>query len=104
MAHYLRFGEIPESGKSKNHLTGNLEIGVSVYDCVFLNGRYKLVMPNLTHSACVSLSGVLERPCFLVTGVLIGRGSDGEPLLRSPVIIKPINIHGEPLKKQNTTE
>lgn len=104
MAHYLRFGDIPKSGKSKNHLTGESEQGVSVYECVIINGRYKLVMPDLTHSACVSLSGVLERPCYLVSGAFIGRGSDGEPLLRSPVIIKPINIHGEPMKKIPTTE
>ena len=99
MAHYLRFGDLPESGKSKNHLTGKQEAGVSVYDCTIINGKYKVVMPDLTHSACVSLSVVLERPCYLVSGALIGRGSDGEPLLRNPIIIKPINIHGDPLKK-----
>jgi len=104
MAHYLRFGDLPKNGKSRNHLTGVTEQGVSVYECVLMNGKYKLIMPDLTYSACVSLSGVLDRPCYLVSGALIGRGSDGEPLLRSPVIIKPVNIHGEPMKKMNPTE
>jgi len=64
-----------------------------------MNGKYKLIMQDLTYSACVSLSGVLDHPCYLVYGALIGRGSDGEPLLRSPDIIKQVNIHGEPMEK-----
>jgi len=88
---YLRFGKIPINEKSKIY-NGELfvghEKGVSVYACVKIEGEYKLIFPNITASACVSLSGVLERQCYLVDGKRIGTGSDGEPLIININIIK----------------
>ena len=78
---FIRFGDIPDSFKSKNHLTEKLEAGVSVYDAVDIDGEIKILFPDLTYSACVSLSGVLDRPMYEVIGNVIGYGSDGEPLL-----------------------
>jgi hypothetical protein len=88
---YIRFGDLPKNNKSKNYLINKLENGVSVYNAVLDGEYYKIVLPELTESACVSLSGVLRRKCFLVEGDLIGLGSDNEPLLKNIKIIKEVN-------------
>ena len=36
---YVRFGEIPANGKSKNYLTGEYEKGVSVYEALEREGK-----------------------------------------------------------------
>lgn len=78
---YIRFGDLPVN-TSRNYLTGEMEAGISVYEAIIDGDQVKLVFPDLTYSACVSLSGVLERQAFIVEGEQIGIGSDGEPLLR----------------------
>lgn len=88
--YFIRFGDIPDNEMSKNFLTNENELGVSVYDCVIHNDKIGLVFPNLTYSSCVTLSGVLDRPCYLVEGDKIGIGSDGEPLIKNIKIIKDI--------------
>ena len=90
---YIRFGSIPENQKSKNHLSGNMEVGVSVYEAIYRDGKYSLLLPSPTGSSCVSLSGCLDRPAYLVEGEKIGVGSDGEILLKNCKIIKAIAIH-----------
>ena len=81
---FVRFGDIPAGGKSRNHLDGNQEAGISVYEAIERDGKPMVILPSLTESACVSLSGVLNRPWQWMTGGVIGKGSDGEPLLQSP--------------------
>jgi hypothetical protein len=88
---YIRFGELPESEKSKNNLTGEDEIGVSVYQALKFDDIYKILLPSLSGSACVTLSGCLDRPMYEVSGIPIGNGSDGEPLLRKCKIVKEIH-------------
>lgn len=94
---FIRFGKIPEDGKSLNHLTNEKEIGISVYEGLKENGKFKIVMPSLTSSACVSLSGLILKACgrpddiFIVEGTVIGKGSDGEPLLANCKITQQIN-------------
>lgn len=88
---FVRFGDIPALGKSKNYLTEVNEIGISVYDAVELeDGSVRIIFPNLTYSACVSLSGVIERPMYEVSGDIVGTGSDGEPLLKNIRIIRQL--------------
>ena len=87
---YVRFGEIPANGKSKNYLTGEYEKGVSVYEALERDEKISILLPNLTGSACVSLSEVLDRPMFIVDGELCGTGSDGEPLLKNCKIVREI--------------
>ena len=89
---FIRFGEIPENEKSLNHLTEKREKGISVYEGIEDDGKYSVIMPPLTYSCCVSLSGVLDRQAYLVDGVVIGSGSDGECLLKDCKIIKAINV------------
>ncbi len=89
---YVRFGEIPENGKSKNYLTGEYENGVSVYEAIERDNNISIILPSLTGSACVSLSGVLDRPMYIVDGELCGTRSDGEPLLKNCKVVREIKI------------
>lgn len=84
---YVRFGNLPSTGISKNNLTEESEIGVSVYEAIERDGIISVLLPRLTESACVSLSGVLSRQAHWVDGHLVGYGSDGEPLLADCKII-----------------
>jgi hypothetical protein len=87
---YVRFGDIPNNELSKNYLTEEYEEGVSVYEALEREDKISLLFPDLTGSACVSLSGVLDRPAYSVEGELAGKGSDGEPLLKNCKIIKEL--------------
>lgn len=117
---YIRFGEIPKSGKSVNFIKmsfdesanfnyeieqGNideaynlvpsdaLEDGVSVFDC---NGDSFL--PVLSSLRLVkSLLARLDSAIYLVEGEEVGRGQDGEPLIRSVTIVKKRRIKKETL-------
>jgi hypothetical protein len=78
---YLRFGDIPKSGVSLNHLTGENERGVSVYEAVQRDGAVFVLLPIMPEFACVSLWHVIRRPAYWVDGEVVGRGADGEILL-----------------------
>lgn len=88
---YLRYGDLPDTGKSHNYRDGTVEAGVSVF-----RGQ---ILPDGTARATVShnyemgtlLSLQAEgRPLYLVTGVYIGDGSDGEPVLADCTIIRQV--------------
>jgi DNA-binding transcriptional regulator YiaG len=68
---FLRFGSIPGSGVSTNHRDRTAEEGVSVYEIV--RGKVDLVGWYFDF---------LSRPAFRGRGVIVGWGSDGEPLVR----------------------
>lgn len=91
---YIRFGDIPEgerSGSSK----GVTEAGVSVYEARPVHGQWEVIAPD-TYTGKLGLSELMDdlfhdyatddprvgRPVYLVTGRVVGHGSDGEPLLR----------------------
>lgn len=67
---FLRFGEMPESGASFNYRDRTDEDGVSVYEV--LKGRAVLAGWHF---------GFLARTAYRGTGVIVGWGSDGEPLV-----------------------
>lgn len=87
---YLRFGDIPS--KSHDYHSGRDEVGVSVYEAVERDGRIGVILPTLNECACVSLSGVVRRPAYWVTGTVIGHGSDGEPLLADCRIVESLGV------------
>lgn len=87
---YIRFGDLPTHQKSKNYLTEEFENGVSVYEALERDGSLSILLPSLTASTCVSLSGVLSRPMYIVEGDVCGTGSDGEPLLKNCKIVRQI--------------
>lgn len=93
---FIRAGSIPENEQSKNHITGELEKGVSVYLAIKMGGKshYRIVFPTLEddklQKACASLSSIKEKTLYEVSGDLIGYGSEHEPLLKKVKIIKEI--------------
>ena len=80
---FYRSGRLPKSGRSINHATGTAEKGVSVY-----------AVPWAT-----SLAGLSERQWYTGKGVVVGFGSDNEPLIHPLGHWRKIGKPGyEPLK------
>ncbi len=93
---FIRFGNIPQDGKSKIHngdegVIGK-EIGVSVYEAIQDGGNIKILIPKNETCVLVSMSGCFDKPAFLVEGDIIGTGSDGEPLLINVKIINSLEL------------
>lgn len=89
---FLRYGDIPKGGKSRNFITGELENGVSVYKAEWNPALERYILADATHSAtALDLISQGKTPRF-VSGEVIGRGSDGEPLLRSVKIVSEAKV------------
>lgn len=95
---YIRFGDIPEdehSIKWDRDSCVHAERGVSVYNCLYVDDDIMgVVLPlPITEQALDTFTSLVrydDRPCYLVEGDCVGRGSDGEPLLRNVKIVKQI--------------
>lgn len=101
---YVRFGKkdsvFPPEERSKNHSTGKLENGVSVYEAIERNGIYQILLPRIDSQTIATLGncfnvaqglwGQENYPLWEVDGDLVGEGSDGEPLLKNCRAIKKI--------------
>lgn len=96
--YYIRFGDIPENETSKiyrgEECVGE-EDGVSVYPAIIDDdGRIALGLSlPITRTTLYTQQHLLEydnRPCYLVTGDCVGRGSDSEPLLKNVKIVQQI--------------
>lgn len=85
---YVRFGEIPQSGKSYNFRDKFFEEGVSAYQAVCINKKYYIdISGNM-----FTYSGIQNSKAFEITGnILDVTGSDEEPLLSNAQIKKHIN-------------
>ena len=87
--YYIRFGDFPKSGRSKNYATGEIEKGVSAYPAKWNveKNRWEILETQLEEfSALYSLTDDITegkgRPVYLVQGQeLLSLGSDGEPML-----------------------
>lgn len=95
--YYIRFGDIPENEESKIYC-GEQEIGVekgvSVYPAYKENEDWVigLTLP-ITKTSLHTQQHLLEydnRPCYLVTGDYVGKGSDNEPLIKNVKIVSEI--------------
>lgn len=83
---FLRFGWLPQGGRSVNHGTGMVEAGVSVLDVIYD------VEADAYHIAPWILPGWLSlaaegRPAYFVTGDVAGTGSDGETVLKNARVV-----------------
>ena len=96
--YFIRFGEIPEncvsySWNTEGEQTG-VETGVSVYDASYIDGKWHIVIPQpISEKGLNTLYGFLlyqKRNVFVVTGDVVGYGSDNEPVIENPVIIEEI--------------
>lgn len=77
---YVRFGDLPKGGKSRNHRDDVLENGVSCFHAEFApDGAYRLLLTPVLE---VSYLTVAARQAYRLYGEVVGTGADGEPLLR----------------------
>jgi hypothetical protein len=77
---YVRFGKLPEGGRSRDYRENRLEAGVCVYDAFLFNGTLYL---DWQHADAVS--GMFVRAggnAHIVEGKQVGTCSDGSPVLR----------------------
>lgn len=101
---YIRFGKIPIDEKSKVFYNGEYivkeEDGVSVFDLEYIDDRPRIILPIITTVSgldCIDgfvrdyLNGSFKEPIYVVTGDLIGYGSENEPLLRNVQIVRTLN-------------
>lgn len=79
---FVRFGALPDGGRSRNDETGDLEAGVSVYRGEWQSSdRDVLCVTLVSEGDAFQLRQLEDRPIYLVEGEEVGTGSDGEPLL-----------------------
>ena len=90
---YIRFGELPSVGKSgiwHGDEEIGIEEGVSVYPLFMVDRRKFIGIPlPVTKDTFGTLQNLIEysdRKAYLVDGVLVGYGNDGEPLLKDAVL------------------
>ena len=100
---YIRFGDVPSNEISKIH-RGEVEIGEDFE----LNGNVVLGLTlPITKTTLYTQQHLLEydnRPCYLVSGDYVGKGTDGEPLIRNISIIKRLDNYRVKEKKQGKQE
>jgi hypothetical protein len=88
---YIRFNDLPKNRRSKNHATGQFEKGVSCYRATFdVNTEtFKFVEDGTDAGAAIAY--VFEQaPVYLLTGEQVGKGSDGEPVLKNVSIVSKL--------------
>jgi hypothetical protein len=105
---YIRFGSLPPNERSTDHATNTLEDGVSVYaaarepapdDADYSDFHENpTVMYEPYGNKIQQVLFLMFRDTYLVTGDEVGRGTDGEPLLRNVEVIgelnSPVNVKG----------
>lgn len=74
-------------------------MGVSCYECICFNNQYRVLLPyRPTRYTCITLHNLYDRyfggdiNMYIVTGIVVGYGSDNEPLLRNVKVVKKFNI------------
>jgi hypothetical protein len=78
---YMRFGKSPKEGYSFNYMDNEKEKGVSVYEAKIADdGSFRIV--NANHLMEATYLQVQERPIYVLSGKEIGRGADGEPVIK----------------------
>ena len=101
---YIRFGDIPKNERSgiyRGDIKVGEELGVSVYDTIYLNGKWRIVLPEKLSSLYSILNSALQdewkietpHEVFLVIGDEIGKGSDNEPFIRNVKILEKILLN-----------
>lgn len=94
---YLRFKDIPPRERSGIYdCDGNKigeELGVSCYRGVVIKDKVYIIMPHKASSTYYFLIDQYnnhEVPLYVVKGIEVGDGKDGEPLLRNVIIDRKI--------------
>ncbi|MGI5122805.1 hypothetical protein ACQEU5_25140 [Marinactinospora thermotolerans] len=92
---HIRFGSLPQSGRSWNHRDNQAEAGVSVYAAWQLDGGRYVV--DLRDVDAISAAFIIDEdaPVYEVTGTLLDEtGADGEPLIANAAArqVRPTSI------------
>jgi hypothetical protein len=92
---FVRYSSVIESGdaKSYNHQTGQVEAGLSVNNATveFAPNSEIWIAKQLVEYRYLTM-GQPESKCWILTGDIVGRGSDNEPLVQN---VQPVAIIGE---------
>lgn len=97
---YLRVGKIPPDGKSKIFYNGEYivgqEAGLSTYEMIEIDGRYRLILPQKFSSFLLTdiqwNFSDLNKELYILSGDIVGYGSDGEPLLSDIKIFQEMKV------------
>ncbi len=85
---FIRFGRPPKEGQSRNYATGMLERGISAYQA-----EYNPDTGLMEYAGDTGLGGAVihlmltGKQAYLLTGRVVGTGSDGEPLLAEVSVV-----------------
>ena len=83
------------------------EIGVSVYDAIKIDGKYHICLPMPHEPSTIDTltsNLALHDNVYLVSGDVVGTGTDGEPLIKNVKLIKDISDQFEYAKAGNWQE
>jgi len=105
---YIRFKNIPPDEISTIYRNGEIEIGkecgVSCFECAEINGKYKIVIPELLSGGVqYDIQGFIQdlelgyMSVFLIAGEVAGVGSHGEPCLKKVRIISELKLANKQL-------
>jgi hypothetical protein len=84
---YIRFGDIPDGERSHDHTNDRQEAGVSVYAATVEASADHAGVYHPTGQKLQQVLLLAHRDTYLVTGEEVGRGEDGEPLLRDVEVV-----------------
>jgi len=90
---YIRFGDLPKSGYSKNYATGKNELGISCYRAVW-DLQSEAYCP-VGYERCFAMFKYLneDAPIYLITGNEAGEGGDGEPVLNNTKVLAELQFN-----------
>lgn len=90
---YVRFGALPEGGRSVNDESGELEAGVSCYRAEWQSSDRDIICVSIPSDICIgTINQIEDRPVYVITGDLLDeRGGDGEPLLANVCVVEVID-------------
>lgn len=102
---YIRYGDIPAGGYSRNAATGELEKGVSVFYAEYAkNGEYRPLPKNNQQLGSLLTLIADKRPVYRVRGTEVGTGGDGEPVLKIKQIERIEKIIKKPSIRQQLAD
>lgn len=109
---FVRFGELPENGKSgigrspnwiaAMYRTSDEELGISVYETYQKNGKWVIDAPVDSYGTLNELCNDAyegQRKIYLVSGIRVkhkgnfASGMDGEPLIKTAKILKELTLY-----------
>lgn len=77
---FVRFGDLPDCGYSKNYREDISEAGISVFEAEFIGKKFRII--NLNSLLEATYFAVKHRTAYRIWGEIVGTGSDGEPVLK----------------------